>query len=290
MVKESWQSWFEVNLLSSILLLKRDRWPHFFRTRNQTTLPSSTQLNPNQNTKTPTLRLPNLLDTQISLQPVHIPSRLASSLCCLTFSLSSRLLLSPLTSSPSPVCLLRLETLRLDNNPPQPSQTHTTIAMALKRINKELTDLGRYVFLLFTAAVCPASGATGKAGSFTGSSITSLWGSRCFKGDVVLTFFCSVVTHRRRALQALSEMIWYVLPFSFNARNQHATKAHETMRRSQINFRIYADETGSIVPLAGYHYGTRKFDLIQFPRSWCGIFRHQIDRWHMMQNHETNML
>ena len=83
--------------------------------------------------------------------------------------------------------------------------------MALKRINKELTDLGRYV-LPSLAATLPALFArmTARSAGRRQTRCTSAAARRCcFKcSELTLT----VVILPRPALPVPSEMIWYVTP------------------------------------------------------------------------------
>lgn len=75
--------------------------------------------------------------------------------------------------------------------------------MALKRINKELTDLGRYVQLIFPETI------TFGGGGWRRGSEKPFKPSLSTTRNQVLTLLLTV-TRRLHALQDLLEMIWYV--------------------------------------------------------------------------------
>lgn len=107
--------------------------------------------------------------------------------------------------------------------------------MALKRINKELTDLGRYVYdFSFTAALkkevivvgCIASGVPGNIiNNFT------FEGRIHNEEDHLADDNSIVVTHRPPAQQVLSEMIWYV---RLDAGKMAISTTHNNMRQVLI--------------------------------------------------------
>jgi hypothetical protein len=138
--------------------------------------------------------------------------------------------------------------------------------MALKRINKELADLGRYVSFgllrlsLAGLLVGPCSGVCG----------------RKIKDDInlsiryLLTAGLATVTHRLLAPQDLSEMIWYVLiPMGPRERPYRSLYAHTTVPWSIVVLvGLVLTWLLNSVSLASYYYGTRKSALIASSTTW----------------------
>ncbi|TVY62722.1 Ubiquitin-conjugating enzyme E2-16 kDa [Lachnellula suecica] len=85
--------------------------------------------------------------------------------------------------------------------------------MALKRINKELTDLGRYVSLPLVPPPQPSKDHGGAKASGVLSrpdhTINNLTLAVKDEEGHIADMFADTVTHRRRALLVLSEMTWY---------------------------------------------------------------------------------
>lgn len=103
--------------------------------------------------------------------------------------------------------------------------------MALKRINKELTDLGRYVFPCLDRhqETNTLVGAAAQAG-FHENHQQLHNHDRTIIVDALLTFDLFVVTHPRPALLVLSGKIWYVLlGDSLDLRISECLAVHETL-------------------------------------------------------------
>ena len=121
--------------------------------------------------------------------------------------------------------------------------------MALKRINKELTDLGRYVNIH----------------SHSRTQRSRLHASTRSPVDNE-----NLVTLRLRAQQVLSAMIWYVICRHWRAERLDyciCCRPHSNQRSSANTFRI------CVVPLASDYHGSRTLHLIATSRR-----RHAVSR------------
>ena len=130
-----------------------------------------------------------------------------------------------------------------------PRDTDLTKNMALKRINKELTDLGRYVD--------PPRWPHGHPCAQPHTEAV------CISFRKIHTHQDCTVTLLLRALQALSAMIWYVvLPVTHKSPAIGCCircRPHASQRSSAKSLRFYT------VSLASDYYGARTLSLIAVP-------------------------
>jgi hypothetical protein len=175
------------------------------------------------------LRLPRSLDPSHAPPALALPLYYPQSRCR-----HSRLLVSNVVNRTEPSipldCALDLPESSVSLSathgllhPPSPNNPlHSPhINMALKRINKELTDLGRYVpplFLSLSLLSPPPISRGGAAVTRRGlctfiNNLVSMRTRRCAQGYVTDSLG-AVVTLRRPARPGPSEMTWYVVPQS----------------------------------------------------------------------------
>jgi hypothetical protein len=139
--------------------------------------------------------------------------------------------------------------------------------MALKRINKELTDLGRYVNFDIALQLHRLWASGGAVRRNAGSSVhPSAFPAHDLELEERLKNIFTdcdflIVIHRPPALLDLLEMIWYVLDLlRFSSSGALAWQNPSASRSESIEACILTSVT--IVPLAGYYHGSSKFSLI----------------------------